>query len=385
MSSVEVDDFLETFGGPKQPKIGRTADYYFYDNTIKLTYDIDNHVYYLVTPTGTLEPQEGCSSVSHIIDKSDALVPWACKMMEQSIYKLTEADRNMFDYPRLTWGELDDIVRRSKTAHKDHLEDAGNVGHAAHDWIEHYIKSQLRHAWRETLGIEPVYDALPFPEDERAANAVVAALGWMTAHKVEWLETERKVYSRRYKYAGTMDGLCYVSSCNDPECCPEAFENRLSVADWKTSNYLYPDYILQITSYLQAYKEETGKDVTDCWLIRLGKTDAKFEPWHLTHKMIDTGFKAFLEALQLGRSIAILKDAIAELKASKRQAKRAAKLVNKQAQQAVECKSSKTYKGSRIPQCNEGRGCKSCWDKYIQRHPDYDYDYDRDVTTLAKL
>src|ERR1022692_2948107 len=81
--------------------------------------------------------------------------------------------------------------------------------------------------------------------DERAVQAVKAALRWMKTHRVEWLKTEEKIYSRKYEYAGTMDGLAYVDSCGDPACCTESYKHRMCLVDWKTSNHLSTIYCLQ--------------------------------------------------------------------------------------------------------------------------------------------
>src|SRR5262249_19750690 len=118
-----------------------------------------------------------------------------------------------------------------------------------------------------------------FPVDERAANCCAAAVEWMSQHNVRWLKTERKCFSRKYGYAGTMDGLAVVDSCKDRLCCPHDFTDRLTLVDWKTSNALYVEYLLQTAAYQQAYQEETGETIADRWVIRLGKDDAEFDPW----------------------------------------------------------------------------------------------------------
>ena len=59
------------------------------------------------------------------------------------------------------------------------------------------------------------------------------------------------------------------------------FKYRLSLSDCKTSNSLRVEYLLQIAAYQHAYQEETGENIEDRWVIRLGKDDAtEFDPWH---------------------------------------------------------------------------------------------------------
>ena len=104
----------------------------------------------------------------------------------------------------MTWQEFENLVLASKTAHKDALEDAGDVGHIAHAWIERYIKAVLYYG-AASMQVQELLAR--FPADDRATNCCLAALDWMRNHNVRWLGTERKVYSRKYGYAGTMDGL----------------------------------------------------------------------------------------------------------------------------------------------------------------------------------
>jgi hypothetical protein len=124
------------------------------------------------------------------------------------------------------------------------------------------------------------------PSDPQAANAASGGKNWMDQHNVRWIETETKIYSKEHRYAGTMDGLALCDSCQDKACCPEAFKDRLSLIDWKSSNYLKLDYFFQTAAYKCAKMEEFPQlQILDTWILRLGKNEeeaGKFEPWHVT-------------------------------------------------------------------------------------------------------
>lgn len=386
---MSVESFMRKYAKVTEP-------YFFYGGSVELRYAPKEHVYYLVTETGELEVQDGVTNVCHIIDKSEALIPWACKMMAAKLLSTAPIIKNQTTGSQMlimSGEEFEKIVLESKGAHKEKLEEAGNVGHIAHAWIEQYIKSVL--ADDEPRKLELL---AKFPEDERARNCCLAALDWMQQHNVRWLGTERKVYSRMYKYAGTMDGLCKIDSCGDAKCCPHFYTDRLSIADWKSSNYLYMEYLLQTAAYMQAYIEEMcvvdphGPLVTDRWVIRLGKEDGEFDPWHAEWDAFKEDFDGFLLALKLGRSVRSIKgrikakdDAARDLakavkkaaKDAREEAEAAAKALAKaEKQQAQEealrfaCKGSEKYKGVRPPRCNEGTPCKSCLAKYAARHPE---------------
>jgi hypothetical protein len=365
-----------------------TEKYTFYDGQVELRYNVKDHVYLLVTPTG-LVPQDGVTSICHIIDKSEVLIPWGCKMMGQKL---------IADIPKmqLPTGEvvisikLEDFeieVQKAKNAHKEKLEEAGAIGHVAHNWIEQYIKSVLKED--ESRKLELLAN---LPKDERASNACIAALDWMRTHNVRWISTERKVYSRLHGYAGTMDGLCLVDSCDDIKCCPHAFKDRLTVSDWKTSNYLYMEFLMQTAAYQAAFIEMESCDnpngplVTDRWVIRLGKDDGKFEPWHYEWEDFEKHFQCFKDALALSRSVSGIEAQIKERKdvaraeakrvreaakklkeeeiAAERAEKKAKAKADREAALKAACPGAKKYKGLKKPRCNKGNPCDSCLAKF---------------------
>jgi hypothetical protein len=219
---------------------GISESYRFYNDTIELRFDKDEHQYLLVDGD-QLVNIPSVTQIVHIIDKSNALIAWGCKMMSQKLLASV-------DLPS-TRAEFEKLVLEAKSAHTEKLEEAGNIGHLAHSWLEKHIENQLNQFC--------ILDN-PLPEDERAISCINAALDWEKKHNVKWVCTEQKVYSKEHKFAGTTDGLALIDSCNDPLCCSEEFKGRLSVVDWKTSNALYPDYCYQTAAYLLALIEEYG-------------------------------------------------------------------------------------------------------------------------------
>jgi len=117
---------------------------------------------------------------------------------------------------------LDDIIALAKKADKEELEAAGETGHAAHEWIENYIKAIIEE--KEDRRLELLSK---FPSDLRAANAVTAALEWMHKHNVRWIRPSESVSPENIIYAGTADGLAIVDSCENKECCPENIQRQV--------------------------------------------------------------------------------------------------------------------------------------------------------------
>lgn len=389
---MSVDAFISKFGG-------LTEEYEFYGGDVVLHYDPKAHVYLLVKD-GDLIPQEGVTNVCHIIDKSEALIPWAVKQMAgmlltQAVITLPDGQKQMRALP---YQEFENLVLASKTAHKDKLEEAGDVGHVAHAWIERYIKAVIAHG-PASIQVQEVL--AKFPEDERAMNCCLAALDWMRNHNVRWLGTERKIFSRTYGYAGTMDGLCLVDSCQNHHCCKAPFKDRLTISDWKTSNYLYTEYLLQTAAYMQAFNEEQqyilldpfravypSSYATDRWVIRLGKEDGEFDPWHAPVEDFAADWDGFHLALKLKQRVEDIKQRTKDREAEVRDGIRSERKALKEAAEAAEkerkaaerakakeerqealrltCKNAMKYKGTRKPACNDGIGCLTCLAKYAE-------------------
>lgn len=293
----------------------------FYDGAVTLKFDKENHAYHLILPDGTTEIQEGVTTISNILDHSMYLMPWAVKMMYLKLLKtvprMAELDGKQYT-ESIAWGDFDKLLLEAKFAHREKFEDAGDIGHMAHSWIEESIKWAIKH--NEGI-VEKMH--VTAPDNEQAVNCGLAAYKWMQAHNVRWISTERKVYSREHKYAGTLDGLAIVDSCDDPGCCHRFFMDELSVIDWKSSNHLRIEYLYQTAAYQAAYQEEFGTEIKSRWILRLGKEDGEFEAWYETDFAQD--FDSFLACLKLYRLNKAVDKRMRELKKLKTFRKREAK------------------------------------------------------------
>lgn len=338
---------------------------YFYNGTERLRFSKENWLYLREDEKGRLEPLKGVTSTCHIIDRSAALMPWAVKMALKRTWELLQEHRRGDGFFEIYFTELEAILEAAKKADRDVLEDAGDVGHIAHEWIEAYIKSVLAGTENRTLEL-----LAKLPEDERAANCCVAALEWMDKHSVRWVATEQRVYSRRFRYAGTLDGLAYIDSCDDPLCCPHAFKNRLSITDWKTSNYLYVEYLLQTAAYWQALYEEKQTPVEDRWIIRLGKEDAEFDPWHAPGQdLFVHDFRGFWQCLDLCLTLDGINGRVSDIKAARKDHKKKLREAEKLERMKVRCDKANDYKGKRMIKClADGTQCQACAAIYAANH-----------------
>jgi hypothetical protein len=346
------------------------TSHWFYDNTIELRFDKPSWSYFRVMSDGSLVKQNGVTNVVHIIDKSQALMGWAVRKALERVKKLLIDGGFVAKHAYVGGGAigelfettLDEIIASAKKADKEELDAAAETGHIAHDWIEQYIKALLSGADDRRLEL-----LAKLPLDERAANACIAAGEWMSDHNVRWIATERRAFSLEHGYAGTMDGLALVDSCGNSACCPHTFKDRFTLVDWKTSNYLYLEYLLQTAAYQHAHQEETGQHIEDRWIIRLGKEDAEFDPWHMEgDELFAQDFRAFLNALALYRSVDSLKDRLSSVQSAKTAHKRAIAKAVRDAENLIACPVSAKYKGARRKKgCNDTEVmCQACTTKF---------------------
>ena len=359
--------------------------YKFYGGEVTLFYEDAEHKYFRFADDRIILIP-GVTSACGIVDKSSALMQWSANQATEYIAKAfreyTATPVGAFTMPGVAAIDanlLDGWLEKARFAHKDYKENAGEIGKVAHAWLEDFIQGSIRLnrlVCPEGQG--------PYPDNEQSRNGCIAALDWMRKHNVRWIHTERKIYSRKYEYAGTTDGLAYISSCGDADCCGhwvkrdgrwarEAlhFENVLAVIDWKTSNMLHTSYHWQTAAYMVAVEEEIGvlsnhPELTDPIMYRivarLGKDDAQFEARLLTPETFNRDFDTFLACLNLYSLVESAEGEERERKKEIRTQKRDDRLT-------LKCAKADKYQGFRYPKCNGGDPCQACLDKYNARHP----------------
>jgi len=125
-----IDDFLDMFSN--------TESYFFYNGEVEIQYNKEKHVYTLVKDSSrdVFEPiklQSATQVLHKSVDKSEILIPWACKEMAMKLIGTLPTINGIVD---IQLDELIDLINKSKSAHREKFEDAGEVGTIAHNWIE---------------------------------------------------------------------------------------------------------------------------------------------------------------------------------------------------------------------------------------------------------
>ncbi len=244
--------------------------YNLYNGEIVLEFDEKNHIYRIGDRI-----VYGVTSVVGVIGKP-ALIYWAVNQCIDNLKSIWKAGKS---YDEI---EISDILDVAKNIHSEKKNKSATIGDLVHKWIEKYIKAKIENG------------SIPeIPINEQLENSVKSFLKWEKENNIEWLGSEKKIYSKQYDYAGTLDAEAMVNG-------------KLAVIDFKTSNGIYDEYLLQVSAYVQARKEETGMDYETAYVVKIGK-DGNLEVQEI--KEFDEHLKAFLGALEIYKWQQKLRDA----------------------------------------------------------------------------
>jgi hypothetical protein len=247
------------------------------------------------------EKIESNTGATGIIDKSDGLIGWAVKLM--GLY-LT---RHFLGKPI-----TDECIQTAKREWRRERDEAADIGTKIHEFAGQWI----------TLKKKP-----EIPEEERVRNGVIAFLKFIKENNLEFICSERIVYSKKHKVIGRLDAISY-----------DIDDGYLTLDDFKSSSGIYPEMILQTAGYLMMIEEEIKyllklpfkaiKSDEDKRLVELykkcggfkkrriewfGKESGEFIPKEFTNHKKDV--KGFIAALETKKRVDELKN---ELKNGKK-------------------------------------------------------------------
>ena len=109
--------------------------YSFYHDTVRLKFVQDEWRYYKICADGTLEPQDGVTSVVKLATPAKVLMVWAVKVALRRTRQLLVDGGYVYsdgDTKTLFESVLDDILKKAAKEDDDLLQEAGQVGHVAH-------------------------------------------------------------------------------------------------------------------------------------------------------------------------------------------------------------------------------------------------------------
>ena len=156
----------------------------------------------------------------------------------------------------------------------EEAEKAADIGTLAHELVEMHIKGS-----DEATVID---HAKGFPEMADTALAAYGAyLDWEEQSKLKILEQETPLVSEAFRFGGTIDAV------------GSDMRQRLCIVDWKSSNAIYPDYLIQVSAYKQLWEENNRphKITGGFHICRFAKEFGDFE--HRFYPNLDEAWESF--------------------------------------------------------------------------------------------
>jgi len=135
---------------------------------------------------------------------------------------------------------------------------AADIGTLAHAMLQSWIHGNL--------GMVARPDLMSAEDYAKAEAAFQSYLTWERQSKLRVLQTEIPLVSEKHRYGGTLDAIGEI----DGEIC---------LPDWKTSNALYTDGLLQVAGYGELWNEtHPDQPLTGGYhLIRFSKDFGDFD------------------------------------------------------------------------------------------------------------
>lgn len=221
------------------------------------------------------------STITGIVDKP-FLKQWAVNC---AIDSLLETFKTL-DYQKLTKEVASELIERTRKEWENVSQIAKDSGTSIHEYCEKFI------AYKTAGGEKP-----EMPTVDDVLNSVSAFLKWNSEHDIEYVHSEKLVYSREHNYVGIFDVLFTQLS--------ERSEKRLNIlGDFKSSKRIYAEYVAQTIGYAIAYEEETGVRIDGVAVLRFDKASGEFEVFYVYRDTPewDKGVLQFMSCLNLKRA-----------------------------------------------------------------------------------
>lgn len=243
---------------------GGEVKIWFYPNSHR--YKEDGEKTYLI----------GVTTATGMLDKSGPLLIWSGRLIQSFLLDVLESGE------LITAEHIEVAIKQPEEEKKK----AGDKGSQVHDWCEAWIK-----------GEDPA-----IPEDPQVKSGAMAFLDWVQTHEVRFLSSEKRVYSKRHKYVGTMD---VEFTMGIDENGVKEGHGIIHVGDFKTSSGFYADQAFQVSAYQHASTEEHGTVYGKKYLIRLDKETGEFHTKAFTVKEHPQHLRAFLALLEVKRQMKV--------------------------------------------------------------------------------
>jgi len=213
------------------------------------------------------KPLHGVTTVLSVISKP-ALIQWAANMACDYIQSKMPLESKFFT---LTMKEMETWLQEARVAHRKKKEKAGDWGSELHEAIEAWIKE----------GVEPNFE-------ETQKTAFYNFVEWTKENKVEFIESEKHVWSEKMWLGGICDLVFKM-------------DGKKYIGDIKTSSGIYNEAFFQMAAYDLCLREMGEHQDTEGYIVINLKKDGKMDLKRADNMAINKD--AFLHALGLYKII----------------------------------------------------------------------------------
>lgn len=188
----------------------------------------------------------GVTTILDVLAKP-ALIQWAANMAVNYI-----KEKAKWNDPFLTLEEYEKVLEEARKAHIIKKETAGQKGTDVHAEIEKLIKEAIE----KTNGvIENWNGGKELGEKEKQ---IINFISWTQLNKVQFLASEKKVFSSKLFVAGCADFTCVI-------------DEKKYIGDIKTSSGIYPEMFYQTAAYRMLLEEMGEKDFHGSLIVNIKK------------------------------------------------------------------------------------------------------------------
>ena len=233
--------------------------YKLYHGEIELHFDDKKHAY-----TVNNKAVASVTGITGVVT-SPALMYWAVNQATDFISRNWKAG-TIYDEV-----EIQEILEDAKKAHRKTSSSAALIGTITHDYVQRYSLYRQKKIDKPRLPVNPL-----------AEKACLQFVDWVDKNNVIFNDTEFKIYSKKYNFAGTVDADITINK-------------KRYIVDYKTSSGIYDAMGLQLAGYQLAREEEDVAKYDSRMILRLPKNGSDFESKEFPD--YDADKKAFLACL----------------------------------------------------------------------------------------
>ena len=233
--------------------------YKLYNGDVELHFDEKKHTYKV--------DRQLVASVTGItgVVTSPALMYWAVNQATDYVARNWKAG-TVYDEI-----QINEILDDAKKAHRKTSSSAALIGTITHDYVQRYSLYRQKKIDKPRLPVNPL-----------AEKACLQFVDWVDKNNVTFHDTEFKIYSKKYNFAGTVDADITINK-------------KRYIVDYKTSSGIYPEMGLQLAGYQLAREEEDVATYDSRMILRLPKDGSDFESKEFPNYQADK--QAFLACL----------------------------------------------------------------------------------------